>query len=73
MATNDVTNIQDNDHVIMKPEPFDEALTPDSESLSPEAEDLPNDGSISQEPLPAPKRKGGRKPVRWRLIESFES
>lgn len=63
MATTDVTTAYD---VRPKLEPFEDALTPDSESSSPEPDSatLPNEGtSTSQEPAPIPKRKGGRKPV----------
>ena len=68
MATSDVSlSNPDNDNVIPKLEPLDdEALTPDSESLSPEPDSatIPNEGtSTSQDPAPVPKRKGGRKPV----------
>lgn len=65
MATSDVTPI-DNDHIVPKHEPFEDALTPDSDSLSPEPDlsTLPADGTTdSQDPVPVPKRKGGRKPV----------
>lgn len=66
MATSDVTTI-DNDHVVPKNEPFEDALTPDSDSSSPEPDlsAVPAEGtSNSQDPAPIPKRKGGRKPVR---------
>lgn len=67
MATSDVTTSNtDNENVIPKDEPIEEALTPDSESLSPEPDSatIPNEGtSTSQDPPPIPKRKGGRKPV----------
>jgi len=68
MATSDVVTLYtDDEHVIPKDEPIDEALTPDSESLSPEPDSATvlNEGtSTSQDPPPIPKRKGGRKPVR---------
>ncbi|KAK5938783.1 hypothetical protein PMZ80_008975 [Knufia obscura] len=67
MATSDVTTSNtDNENVILKDEPLEEALTPDSESLSPEPDSatVPNEGaSTSQNPPPIPKRKGGRKPI----------
>ena len=66
MATSDVTvSTIDNDNIIPKHEPFEDALTPDSESLSPEPESATvfNDNSTSQDPAPVIKRKGGRKPV----------
>lgn len=69
MATSDITTT-DNDNIVPKHEPFEDALTPDSESLSPEPEGAAaptEEGSTSREPAPVPKRKGGRKPVRSAL------
>jgi len=67
MATSDVTTSNtDNENIALKDEPIEEALTPDSESLSPEPDSatIPNEGnSTSQDPPVIPKRKGGRKPV----------
>lgn len=74
MATSDVTTSNtDNENVAPKHEPLEDALTPDSESLSPEPDSatVPNEGnSASQDPPLIPKRKGGRKPVRARVIPS---
>lgn len=69
MATSDVTNVSiDNDNVIPKLEPLEDTLTPESESdSSPEPDSAitaTEGGSVLQGPAPAPKRKGGRKPVR---------
>ena len=70
MAASDVTNVQiDNENnVIPKLEPLEDTLTPeDSESdSSPEPDSAitaTEGGSALQDPAPAPKRKGGRKPV----------
>ena len=69
MAASDVTNVQiDNDNVIPKLEPLEDTLTPESESdSSPEPDSAitaTEGGSGLKDPAPAPKRKGGRKPVR---------
>jgi len=71
MAPSDVaTSNTDNENILPKHEPIDEALTPDSESLSPEPDSatIGQEGTFTlQDPPPIPKRKGGRKPVCARI------